>query len=219
MPSYYPVFIDVVDRTCVVIGGGKIGEEKVRKLLECGAKVSIISPEVTDGVRGLVASDGEQVTWAQREYQRGDLKDAFIAIAATDDTRVNTQISEEAEERNVLLNVVDVTHLCTFIAPSIARRGEVTIAVSTGGASPALARKFREELTASTLIEYADLAPLLSVARTELKQMGVTVAPDHWQTCINKDLLMMVQDGKGEEAKKTLMANLLNGKVAASAKS
>jgi len=216
VPSYYPVFIDVVDRTCVVIGGGKIGEEKVRKLLECGAKVSIISPEVTEGVRGIVASDNDEVTWAQREYQRGDLKDAFIAIAATDDTRVNTQISEEAEERNVLLNVVDVTHLCTFIAPSIARRGEVTIAVSTGGASPALARKFREELTASTLLEYADLAPLLSIARSELKQMGVRVAPDHWQTCINDDLLAMVQDGKDEEAKKTLMANLLNGKVAAS---
>jgi precorrin-2 dehydrogenase/sirohydrochlorin ferrochelatase len=219
VPSYYPVFIDVVDRTCVVIGGGKIGEEKVRKLLESGAKVSIISPEVTDGVRGLVASDGEKVTWAQREYQRGDLKDAFIAIAATDDTRVNTQISEEANERNVLLNVVDVTHLCTFIAPSVARRGEVTIAVSTGGASPALARKFREELTASTLIEYADLAPLLSVARNELKEMGVKVAPDHWQTCITDDLLTMVQDGKDEEAKKTLMADLLNGKVAASVSS
>ena len=219
MPSYYPVFIDVRDRTCVVIGGGKIGEEKVRKLLECGAKVLVISPEVTDGVRGIVAGGGEKVDWVQREYQRGDLKDAFIAIAATDDTRVNTQIAEEAEERNVLLNVVDVTHLCTFIAPAVARRGDVTIAVSTGGASPALARKFREELSASTLLEYADLAPLLSVARSELKRMGVKVAPDHWQTCINEELLTMVQEGKTEEAKKALMANLLDGKVATPADS
>ena len=219
MPSYYPVFIDVRDRTCVVIGGGRIGEEKVRKLLDCGAKVLVISPEVTDGVRGMVSGDGEKVAWEQREYQRGDLKDAFIAIAATDDNRVNTQIAQEAEERNVLLNVVDVTHLCTFIAPAVVRRGDVTIAVSTGGASPALARKFREELSASTLLEYADLAPLLSVARSELKRMGVTVAPDHWQTCINEGLLSMVQEGRTEEAEKALMASLLDGKVATPADS
>ena len=95
----------------------------------------------------------------------GDLGGAFIAVAATGDDDANEMISKEARERNVLLNVVDVTHLCTFIAPAVARRGDVTIAVSTGGASPALARKFREELSAASLLEYADLAPLLSFAR------------------------------------------------------
>ncbi len=138
MPAYYPVFIDVNNRRCVVIGGGNIGEEKVVKLLECDAAVVVVSPEVSGGVRQL--ADEDKVTWVQREYQGGDLEGAFIAIAATDDNAANRLIAQEAEERNVLLNVVDVTHLCTFIAPSVARRGDVTVATSTGGASPALAR-------------------------------------------------------------------------------
>ena len=215
MPAYYPVFIDVRGRTCVVVGGGNIGEEKVSKLLDCGAKVLVISPEVTERVRDL--ADDESVTWVQRGYRRGDLKGAFIAIAATDDGKVNRRIATEAEERNVLLNVVDVTHLCTFIAPSVVRKGDVTIAVSTGGASPALARKFREELTGSPLLELADLAPLLSDARTELKRLGAKVDPDHWQECIDEDLLRMVQAGRMDEAKETLMSNLLGRSLAAPA--
>ncbi|MDA1348427.1 MAG: bifunctional precorrin-2 dehydrogenase/sirohydrochlorin ferrochelatase [Chloroflexi bacterium] len=215
MPAYYPVFIDVKDRPCVVIGGGNIGEEKVHKLLDCDAKVVVISPEVNKGVQELV--DGERVTWHRREYQDGDLEGSFIAIAATDDNGVNRRIAAEAEQRNVLLNVVDVTHLCTFIAPSVARRGEVSIAVSTGGASPALARKFREELTSSRLLEYADLAPLLSDARNELKRQGKTVDGDRWQTCLTEDLLNMVQSGRTDEARQTLMVGLLGEKAAASA--
>ena len=215
MPAYYPAFIDVRGRRCVVIGGGRIGEEKVRKLLECDAGVVVISPEVNDGVRDL-EHDG-RVTWLRREYEPGDLAGTFLAIAATDDNAVNRQIAAEAEERNVLLNVVDVTHLCTFIAPSVVRRGEVTVATSTGGASPALARKFREELSRSRLLEYADLAPLLSEARTELKRLGATVDPDHWQTCISEELLSLVQSGQDEEARAMLMSNLLARQVAASA--
>ena len=214
MPAYYPVFIDVRDRRCVVIGGGNIGEEKVHKLLDCGAKLVVISPAVNEGVRDLV--DGDRVRWLEREYQPGDLQNVFIAIAATDNNRVNRQIAAEADERNVLLNVVDVTHLCTFIAPAVARRGDVTIAVSTGGASPALARKFREELSTTRLLEYADLTPLLSEARAELKRMGATVDPGHWQACITEELLDMVQAGKTEEARKALLANLLHHKVAVS---
>ena len=215
MPAYYPAFIDVKDRRCIVIGGGKIGEEKALRLLECGASVVVVSPDVSQAVRGLAAD--RQVTWLQREYRDGDLEGALIAIAATDDNAVNKKVAREAEQRNVLLNVVDVTHLCTFIAPSVARRGDVTVATSTGGASPALARKFREELSRSRLLEYADLAPLLSDARTDLKRTGVSVELDHWQSCITEDLLDMVQDGKIEEARETLMSNLLKGKVAAPA--
>ena len=214
MSAYYPVFIDVKDRRCVVIGGGNIGEEKVLKLLDCGAQVVVISPEVNEAVSDLAG--GEQVTWHRREYRPGDLEDTFIAIASTDDNGVNRRIAEEAEKRNVLLNVVDVTHLCTFIAPAVARRGDVTVAVSTGGASPALARKFREELSRTRLLEYADLAPVLSEARGELKRLGVKVHPDHWQKCIDEDLLSMVQEGRVEEARRTLLPNLLEGTLAAS---
>lgn len=213
MPTYYPAFLNVQGRRCVVIGGGDVGEEKARKLLECGARVVVISPQVTKDLRAL--AEVEAVAWIQRGYLAGDLDGAFLAIAATSDSKVNRLVAKDAEERNVLLNVVDVTHLCTFVAPSIVRRGEVTIATSTGGASPALARKFREELSRSRLLEYADLAPLLAEARAELKRMRVKVHPDHWQKCISEELLGMVQAGRVQDAKEALMSNLLDGKTSA----
>ena len=135
---------------------------------------------------------------------------AFIAIAATDDDAMNREIAREAEERNVLLNVVDVTHLCTFIAPSVARRGEVTVATSTGGASPALARTFREKIERSRILEYADLAPLLSDARAHLKRERLKVSPDHWQDCITEELLDMAQSGPTQEAYDKLVCGLMS---------
>ena len=215
MPAYYPVFLDVKNRRCVVIGGGNIGEEKVVKLLEYDAKVVVISPEVNEGVK--VLADDHRVVWDQREYRPGDLEGAFIAIAATDDNSVNRQIADEATDRNVLLNVVDVTHLCTFIAPSVVRRGEVTIATSTGGASPALARKFREVLSGSlvesrhNVMEYADLAPLLADVRAEIRGSNIVLKTDHWQACITDSLLDMVHSGKLDEARETLLADLMVG--------
>ena len=140
----------------------------------------------------------------------GGLAEAFIAVAATGDTSVSSEIAHETKKRNVLLNVVEDTRLCTFIAPSVARRGEVTVATSTGGASPALARKFREELTRSRILEYADLAPLLSDARNELKSNSITVDPDHWQKCLTEELLDAVQAGRVDEARQALMTDLLS---------
>ena len=193
----------------MVVGGGDLGEEKVLKLLECDASVVVVSSEVTDRVRKL-AEDGA-VEWIRRDYEYGDLERAFIAISNTGDPDMDNKIYEEAEERNVILNVVDVTRLCTFIAPSVARRGEVTVATSTGGASPALARTFREKLESSRILEYADLAPILSKARTELRKNGLGAPPDHWQTCITEELLDMVQAGRSDRAFHILMESLLVG--------
>ena len=209
MPRYYPAFIDVRGRNCLVIGGGPLGEEKVVKLLECNAKVIVIAPEVTPAVEKLAAEG--QVEWLMREYRTGDLAQAFIAIASTDDDDTDRQIYAEAEERNVLLNVVDVTHLCTFIAPSVARRGEVTVATSTGGASPALARTFREKLESSRILEFADLAPILARGRAELRHRGLRVPPDHWQRCITEELLDIVQSGDEAAAYQLLEEGLLAG--------
>ena len=209
MPRYYPAFIDVRGRRCVVIGGGALGEEKVVKLLECDARVTVIAPEVTSAVEEMAAEG--KIEWLMRQYKPGDLAMAFIAIASTDSDELNRQIYAEAEERNVLLNVVDVTHLCTFIAPSVARRGEVTVATSTGGASPALARTFREKLEASRILEYADLAPLLARGRAELRQRRLRVHPDHWQRCITEELLDIVQRGDDESAYRMLIDGLLTG--------
>ena len=208
MAPYYPVYLDVKERCCVIVGGGQIAEGKIAALLECGAQIRMISPEVTDEVQDM--ADTGALRLEKREYRDGDLEGAFIAIAATDDSSLNRRIAQEAEERNVPLNVVDVTHLCTFIAPAVVRRGEVTAAISTGGLSPALARKLREELQASPALDYADMAPMLSEVRLELRKEGTAVAADHWQTCLNRDILALYYKDR-DAAKKALKEALLQG--------
>jgi precorrin-2 dehydrogenase/sirohydrochlorin ferrochelatase len=121
------------------------------------------------------------------------------------------RIFEEAEERGVLLNVVDDPPRCTFIAPSIVKRGAVTLAISTGGASPALARKLRETLAGSPALEWADLAGVLSRARQEVKNRGQAVDPQRWQCCLTPQLLELAQNGREEEALASLMSDLLDG--------
>lgn len=217
MPLYYPVFLDLRGRRVVVIGGGDMGEEKVTRLLPYGAQVVVVSPDVTEEVSEL-ANDG-QIEWVQRPYQSGDLAGAFIAIVAdTSDDAVNQAVSEEARERNVPLNVADVTPLCTWITPSVARRGEVIVATSTGGASPALARRFREILNGECrlesrheLMDFADLAPLLSEARLQLLDRGIRLNLDHWQACLTDELIDLVQAGDVERARQVLMDSLLVG--------
>ena len=217
MPLYYPVFLDLRGRRVVVIGGGAMGEEKVTRLLPYEAQVVVVSRDVTDEVAEL-ADDGT-IEWVRRPYRRGDLDGAFIAIVAdTSDDAVNQAVSEEARERNVPLNVADVTDLCTWITPSVARRGEVIVATSTGGASPALARRFREILNGECrlesrheLMDFADLAPLLSDARKQLLDKGIRLNLDHWQACLTDELIDLMQDGEIERAEKVLMDSLLVG--------
>ena len=217
MPLYYPVFLDLRGRRVVVVGGGAMGEEKVTRLLPYGAQVVVVSRDVTDEVSEL-ADDG-RIEWTRRPYRRGDLEGAFVAIVAdTSDDAVNHAVSEEARERNVPLNVADVTHLCTWITPSVARRGEVIVATSTGGASPALARRFREILNGECrlesrheLMDFADLAPLLSEARLQLLDRGIRLNLDHWQACLTDELIDLVQAGDIERASQVLMDSLLVG--------
>lgn len=194
-----------------------MGEEKVTRLMPYGPRVAVVSPDVTDEVSKL-ADDGK-IEWTRRRYRPGDLEGAFIAIVAdTSDDVVNRAVSEEARERNIPLNVADVTDLCTWITPSVARRGEVVVATSTGGASPALARRFREMLNGTSrvrsrhkLMDFADLAPLLSDARKELLGRGIRLNLDHWQACLTDELIDLVQAGQTELARRVLMDNLLKG--------
>ena len=210
MPPYYPVFLDLKGRACVIVGGGEIAERKIASLLECGAVITMVSPQVTPGIRAH--ADAEDIRWEAREYADGDLKGAFLAIASTDDEDVNRAVHEEASREGIVLNVVDRTALCSFIAPAVVRRGEVTVALSTGGASPALARKLRETLEKSEVLEYASLAGVLSSARAEIKRLGVAVHPDRWQECIDGQLLALVQDGRSDEALARLLDMLVDGR-------
>jgi siroheme synthase-like protein len=208
MPLYYPVFLDLRGRRVVVIGGGAMGEEKVTRLMPYEAQVVVVSPDVTDEVSKL-AQDG-QIEWIRRPYRPDDLEGAFIAIAATNRREVNQRIFEEAERLGVLLNVVDDPPRCSFIAPSVVQRGAVTLAISTGGASPALARKLRESLANSVELEWADLAAVMSQARRRIKEIGAPVDPQHWQCCLTPELLELVQAGREQEALEFLVGLLLD---------
>ena len=208
MTSYYPVYLNLRGRRCVIIGGGTVAEGKIARLLDSGARICVVSPDATPGIRQF-AADGS-VQWEQRKYRDGDLEGAFIAIAATNVREVNRRIFEEANQRGVMLNAVDDPPNCSFIAPSIVQRGPVTLAISTGGVSPALARKLRESLQSSDDLAWADLSSTMAVARSHLREVGLlsTIDPQRWQCCITPDLLVMAHEGRDTEATEALLAGL-----------
>ena len=208
MPDYYPVYLNLAGKRCVIIGGGTIAQGKIAGLLQAGCQITVISPDATPGIRQ--AAHRGDITWLQRSYRAGDLEGAFIGVAATNVWHVNREIYEEAERLGVLLNVVDDPDLCSFIAPSIVKREPVTMAISTGGASPALARKLRETLANAEALEWADLADVLAQARRVVKERRIAIDPERWQCCITRDLLEMVQERKSEEALKVLLDQLLD---------
>lgn len=151
-------------RRCVVVGGGEIGLEKVEGLLACSAQVTLIAPEAVPELQKL-AGEGS-IAWERRAYEGpADLEGVFMAIAATDDTDVNIAVYDDAERRAMLVNVVDVPPLCNFILPAIVRTGPVAIAISTAGASPALAKRMKREIAQLFGEQYAQLAVMLNEVR------------------------------------------------------
>jgi siroheme synthase-like protein len=159
----YIACLRLTGRGAVVIGGGPIGLEKVEGLLVCDAQVTLIAPEAQPELVQL-ALEGS-IRWQQREYEPGDLDGALIAIAATDDTDLNVRVFEDAEARSMLVNVVDVPPLCNFILPAIVRTGPLAVAISTAGASPALAKRMKREIAEEFGEPYAQLAVILNEVR------------------------------------------------------
>ena len=207
MTTFYPVFLNLTGRRCVIIGGGQVAEGKVSKLLDSGAKIIVISPDATQGIRDY--ADSGQIEYNLRKYQEGDLNGAFLVVAATNDRVVNQEIFEEAEKSGILLNAVDDMPRCSFIAPSIVEKGPITVAISTGGASPALARKLREKLEVSPALDWADATNMLSHARQNIKAKQNALDPPRWQCCMTDELLTLIQAGHEDEALEILMNRLL----------
>jgi len=161
---FYIACLKLRGRRCLVVGGGELGLEKAEGLLACSGDVRVISPDVVPAVAQL-AREGSLV-WEQREYAgREDLEGVFMVIACTDDTDTNIRIYDDAEERAMLVNIVDVPPLCNFILPAIVRTGPLAIAISTAGASPALAKRMKREISELFGEEYAQLAIMLNDAR------------------------------------------------------
>jgi len=167
--DYYPLNLtNLAARQAVVIGGGNVAARKVHGLLQAGANITVISPKVAPQLQQL-QTDG-QIRWLKRPYQPGDLTGAFLVIAATNNAGVNQQVLTEAQQRGCLINVVDNPDDSNFVDSATVRRGPITLTVSTGGASPALARWLREQLENFIGPEYGELAALLAELRPELRQ-------------------------------------------------
>jgi precorrin-2 dehydrogenase/sirohydrochlorin ferrochelatase len=160
---FYIACLRLTGRRCLVVGGGEVGLEKVEGLLACDAAVTLVAPEAHPALVSL-AEEGS-ITWQRREYRRADLEGCLIAIAATNDTDVNIRVYDDAEQRAMLVNVVDVPPLCNFILPAIVRTGPLAVAISTAGASPALAKRMKREISEMFGEPYAQLAVLLNEAR------------------------------------------------------
>jgi precorrin-2 dehydrogenase / sirohydrochlorin ferrochelatase len=160
---FYIACLRLKGRRCVVVGGGDVGLEKVEGLLACDADVTLVAPDAHPVLIEL--ADEGSITWARREYAPADLEGCLIAIAATSDTETNIRVYDDAERRAMLVNVVDVPPLCNFILPAIVRTGPLAVAISTAGASPALAKRMKREISEQFGEPYADLAVLLNDAR------------------------------------------------------
>ena len=159
----YVACLRLEGRRCLVVGGGQIGLEKVEGLLACGGQVALVAPTAVAELEQY-AREGS-IAWERREYRPADLEGVFLAIAATDDTDVNIAVYEQAERRAMLVNVVDVPPLCNFILPAIVRTGPLAIAISTAGASPALAKRLKHEIADQFGEPYARLAVILNDSR------------------------------------------------------
>lgn len=207
--AYYPVFLEMTARPCVVIGGGGVAERKVEALIEAGASVTLIAPALTARLAALVTEG--RIRHVSREYRLGDLAGSELAFVATDNGEVNAAVAREGQERGVWVNAADDPAHCDFILPSVLRRGELVVAVATGGTSPALSRAIREELEAYFTEDYAVLAGVAAEVRRELRQNGRVPDAETWRRALDGDLRRLIAEGRREEAKARLLWRLRAG--------
>jgi siroheme synthase-like protein len=204
---YYPVFLDLEDKPVIVIGGGTVACEKVAGLRKAGARITIISPALAPELQEL--KDAGALDHVARPWQPSDLdQDWAVVMVATDDGAVNRRVSEESRSRRVWCNAADDPANCDFILPSVVRRGRITLAASTAGASPALARRLREELDAYLTDDMPALADLLAEVRTEIRARKLHVANETWQKAIDERLRVLLAQRKHEQARAYLVERL-----------
>jgi precorrin-2 dehydrogenase/sirohydrochlorin ferrochelatase len=194
MMRYYPIHLDIQNRCCLVVGGGSVATRKVTTLLDCGAKVTVVSPAATKRLHEWAKSG--LITLKERRYQSQDLTGMFLVIGATDDEALNRRISSDAECLNILCNIADRPEVCNFILPSIVQRDDLIITISTSGKSPALAKKLRKTLADQFGKEYGDFLRLMGAIRTKL--LSVSHEPEAhkhlFEQLISSNLIVMIRD-------------------------
>lgn len=197
---YFPLFLQLEGRPVIVLGGGAVAERKVGGLLQAGAQVTVVAPQLTKNLAAWAGA--RRIKHRRRRYRPGDLTGFILAFAATDDESTNAQIAQEAEEHNLLVNVADRPQLCSFILPSVLSRGDLVVAVSTSGKSPALAKKIREDLEAYFGPEYEEYLQLIA----RVRKRALAEIPDEsrrqnlFQTLFESDLLKWLQEGEQGKA-------------------
>ncbi len=194
--KYYPVHLNINNRDCLVVGGGGVGSRKVKTLLSCGARVTVVSREVSGPLQELAASG--DIRLEQRSYRSEDLDGMFLVIGATDDENLNRQISSDAEQLNTLCNIADRPEVCNFILPSIVHRDDLVITISTSGKSPALAKKLRKALEEQFGEEYGVFLKLMGAIRKKLLRHAHEPEAHKplFEQLINSELIGMIQKNK-----------------------
>ena len=193
--SFYPVFVQLEEKKVVVVGGGNVAYRKVLALLECGAAIHLAGRELTPELKQMV--ENEDIHFLGQEFKDEYLNNAFMIIAATDDKDLNHHISTCAREKGVLVNAVDQPPDCDFIVPSILKRGDLQIAISTSGKSPALARRIRKKLEAQFGQEYETFLLMMGRLRKEILSLGLPQKENSriFQQIVDSDLLENLSDG------------------------
>ena len=206
--EYYPVFFDLEGRSVLVIGGGRLALEKVTGLLAAEACVTVVASDI-NGELSELRDDG-QLEHLAREYHSGDMQGRALVMAANDDPSANAALHADARAIGVPLNAADDPTNCDFILPAVVRNPPLTLAISTGGGSPAMARRVREELSDYLDAETSSLADLVAEVRAELREQGVfrSIPSDAWQSAMDSPLRILLAQRRGEEAKALLLKRL-----------
>ncbi len=205
--ALYPIFVETRGRRVIVIGGGHVGAEKVRGLLAGEADVTVVSPSLIPELEEL--RDAGRIHHFDRSYDERDLDAGFeFVMIATDDGTINAKVAAAARRRGIWVNAADDPKHCDFILPAVVRKGKITLAASTSGASPALARRLREELDAYLTPDMPALADLLAEVRQEVRARGIKIASDAWQEAIDEELRILLAQRKYEQARALLLERL-----------
>lgn len=204
--AYYPLYLEMKGRRCLVIGGGPVAERKIGNLMDAGAEVAVISPDVTETIRRWAKDN--LIQWKAKTYHGGDLEGFRLVFVATNDGAVNARVFQEGKEKGAWVNSADDPVHCDFILPSVLRRGDLTVAVSSGGSSPALARTIREELEAYFTQEYEQLAALAAEARAELQKRSLSAPFETWRRALSGEVRQLLIRGETARARKQLLREL-----------
>jgi precorrin-2 dehydrogenase/sirohydrochlorin ferrochelatase len=204
--GFYPLFLEMNQRRCAVVGGGAVAARKVEGLLAADAEVTVISPAVSEGLRELFTAGA--VRHVAREYRSGDLSGYDLVFVAADDAAVNAAVCRDARAQDVWVNSADDPARCDFILPAVIRRGDLTVAISTGGASPAATRAIREELDDYFTAEYAQLVQVAAEVRMELKEKSLNAGAGAWNSALKGEFRRLIRAGQTEQAKEFLLTTL-----------